>query len=59
MTQAEATAAAQAVQAVPDMVAAMKRVIAFGLTGDINIDGAALGALKGELMKALMEGGLE
>lgn len=59
MTQADATAAAEAVQAIPDMVKAMKQVIAFGLTGDINIDGAALGALKGQLMKALMEGGLE
>jgi len=59
MTQDQATAAATAMGAIPDMVKAMKQVIAFGLTGNIEVDGAALGALKSQLMKALMEGGLE
>lgn len=47
----------QKLQAYPALVAALHSLIAFGLTGNVNVDGHALGALKGQAEQALLQAG--
>lgn len=47
----------QKLQAYPALVAALRSFIALGLTGDVNVDGPALGDLKGRAERALIQAG--